>query len=43
MSLEVKTFLESETPLPKVIVVYGPTACGKSALAVETAKYIMAR
>lgn len=33
-------FLKKETELPKIIVIYGPTACGKTALSIEVAKYI---
>ena len=34
---DIISYLESETPLKKIIVVYGPTACGKSGLAVDIA------
>ena len=33
-------FIRSETRLPKVIVIYGPTACGKTALSLDIAEYI---
>ena len=33
-------FQKKETPLPKLIVLYGPTACGKTALSIELAKYL---
>lgn len=33
-------FIRSETELPKVIVIYGPTACGKTALSLDIAEYI---
>ncbi|NRH20902.1 tRNA (adenosine(37)-N6)-dimethylallyltransferase MiaA [Candidatus Gracilibacteria bacterium] len=33
-------FLKKETELPKIIVIYGPTACGKTALSIEVAQYI---
>ena len=33
-------FLIAKTDLPKVIVIYGPTACGKTALSIEIAKYL---
>lgn len=32
-------FIRSETELPKVIVIYGPTACGKTALSLDIAEY----
>ena len=31
-------FLEKKSSLPKIIVIYGPTACGKTALSLEVAK-----
>lgn len=31
-------FLNMSSTLPKIIIVYGPTACGKTALSVELAK-----
>ena len=34
------TFLWAETELPKIIVIYGPTACGKTALSLDVAKYL---
>lgn len=34
------TFLQSKSDLPKIIVIYGPTACGKTALSIEVAKYL---
>lgn len=34
------TYLKTETPLPKIIVVYGPTACGKTAMSLEIAEHI---
>jgi tRNA dimethylallyltransferase len=37
---DIKTFLESDAPLPKIIIVYGSTASGKSAMAVEIAKHL---
>lgn len=33
-------FQKKETPLPKIIIVYGPTACGKTALSIELARYL---
>lgn len=33
-------FMRSYTDLPKIIVVYWPTACGKTALSLEIAEYI---
>lgn len=34
---DIISYIERETLLPKVIVVYGPTACGKSGLAIDIA------
>lgn len=33
-------FIQSHSDLPKIIVIYGPTACGKTALSIDIAKYI---
>lgn len=33
-------FVQRNTDLPKIIVIYGPTACGKTALSLEVAKYL---
>ena len=33
-------FLWEEKELPKVIVIYGPTACGKTNLSIDVAKYL---
>jgi tRNA dimethylallyltransferase len=33
-------FLEKKSDLPKIILIYGPTACGKTGLSIEIAKYI---
>jgi tRNA dimethylallyltransferase len=33
-------FIHSNTNLPKIIVIYGPTACGKTALSIDIAKYV---
>ena len=33
-------FIQSHTDLPKIIVIYGPTACGKTALSINIAKYL---
>lgn len=33
-------FIQSHTDLPKIIVIYGPTACGKTALSIDIAKYL---
>lgn len=35
---KVESFLGAPSTLPKIIIVYGPTACGKTALSVELAK-----
>ena len=40
MQTSIDLYMRSTTPLPKIIVIYGPTACGKTALAIEVAKYI---
>ena len=36
----IERFLSEPTPLPKLIVIYGPTACGKTAMSIEVAKYL---
>ena len=36
----IDAYRASTTPLPKIIVIYGPTACGKTSLAIEVAQYI---
>lgn len=33
-------FQKKESTLPKLIIVYGPTACGKTALSIELAKHL---
>ncbi|MBC7498409.1 tRNA (adenosine(37)-N6)-dimethylallyltransferase MiaA [Candidatus Gracilibacteria bacterium] len=33
-------YLSSEVLLPKIIVIYGPTACGKTALSLDIAEYL---
>jgi predicted AAA+ superfamily ATPase len=33
-------WLQTKSEKPKLILVYGPTACGKSSLAVEIGKYL---
>lgn len=37
---KIDTYISSETELPKVIVIYWPTACGKTALSLDVAEYI---
>ena len=37
---KIDTYISSETVLPKVIVIYWPTACGKTALSLDVAEYI---
>lgn len=37
---KLQTFLQQKTNLQKIIVVYGPTACGKTGLGIEIAKNI---
>jgi len=36
----VTQFLETPSILPKVIIIYGPTACGKTTLSIELAKHL---
>lgn len=36
----IDAFIQTESPLPKVIVIYGPTACGKTRLSIEIAQYL---
>ncbi|NDK19291.1 tRNA (adenosine(37)-N6)-dimethylallyltransferase MiaA [Candidatus Gracilibacteria bacterium] len=36
---KVRKFLENHSVLPKIVIIYGPTACGKTALSIELAKY----
>jgi tRNA dimethylallyltransferase len=33
-------YIQNEIELPKIIVIYGPTACGKTALSLNIAEYI---
>jgi tRNA dimethylallyltransferase len=33
-------YLSSESLLPQIIVIYGPTACGKTALSLDIAGYL---
>jgi tRNA dimethylallyltransferase len=37
---KVKKFLEIPSLLPKIIIIYGPTACGKTGLSIELAKHL---
>jgi tRNA dimethylallyltransferase len=37
---QLETYIQSETELQKIIVIYGPTACGKTALSIDVAKYL---
>jgi len=37
---KVDRFLGTPSKLPKIIIIYGPTACGKTALSIELAKYL---
>ncbi len=37
---KIQEFLLSESLLPKIIVIYGPTACGKTTLSLEVAGYL---
>lgn len=34
----VRSFAEKRSELPKIIIIYGPTACGKTSLSVKVAK-----
>lgn len=38
--ISLEKFTRMSTGLPKIIVIYGPTACGKTALSLEIAKYL---
>jgi tRNA dimethylallyltransferase len=38
--MNLDSFLSSHSNLPKLVVIYGPTACGKTALSVELAKQL---
>lgn len=37
---KVKKFLKTPSVLPKIIIIYGPTACGKTGLSIELAKHL---
>lgn len=37
---KVKDFLATPSPLPKLVIIYGPTACGKTAFSIELAKQV---
>lgn len=37
---EIELFLQKKSLLPKVIVIYGPTASGKTSLSIEVAQYL---
>lgn len=37
---KVEKFLETPSLLPKIIIIYGPTACGKTGLSIELAKHL---
>ncbi len=37
---KVDAFIAKESSLPKIIVIYGPTACGKTAVSIEVARYL---
>ena len=40
ITLSIDKFGKTNTSLPKIIVIYGPTACGKTALSLEVAKHL---
>ena len=35
-----ESFLEKKSEKPKIIVIYGPTACGKTALSLDVAEHL---
>ena len=37
---KIDTFLATHSKLPKIIIIYGPTACGKTSLSIELAKHL---
>lgn len=37
---KIDRFMQETTEFPKVIVIYGPTACGKTTLSLKVAEYI---
>ena len=37
---QIQNFIDDKTDLPKIVVVYGPTACGKTALSIEIAQLL---
>lgn len=37
---KVDKFLANPAELPKIIIIYGPTACGKTGLSIELAKHL---
>jgi tRNA dimethylallyltransferase len=37
---QITNFIDDKTDLPKIVVVYGPTACGKTALSIEIARLL---
>ena len=37
---KVQDFLDTPSVLPKIIIIYGPTACGKTGFSIELAKYL---
>lgn len=40
IKIKLDTYSTSETELPKIIIIYGPTACGKTALSIDIARYL---
>ncbi len=37
---KIKNYIEKNSILPKIIIIYGPTACGKTSLSIEVAKLL---
>lgn len=37
---KIREYEVNTSPLPKIVVIYGPTACGKTALSIDVARYL---
>jgi tRNA dimethylallyltransferase len=37
---QLKTFLDQDCALPKLVVIYGPTASGKTQMSIDVAKFL---